>query len=58
MPGGWLVWLTMFGHVGLMLADFNGASFLRYQLSISSMLMSAGFALSTFCYVGVLSLAG
>ena len=44
------------GLTGIILAGFNGASFLKYQLNISSMLMSAGFALSMGSYVLLLRL--
>lgn len=38
--------LSPLALAGIILAGFNGASFLKYQLNISSMLMSVGFALA------------
>ncbi|MGA8015761.1 MAG: hypothetical protein WCB85_07580 [Candidatus Dormiibacterota bacterium] len=38
--------LSTLALAGIILAGFNGASFLKYQLNISSMLMSVGFALA------------
>jgi hypothetical protein len=52
------VWLAAVGLTAIIFAGFNGASFLKYSQNISSMLMSAGFALAVTCYVAILSLAG
>jgi len=52
------VWLAAVGLTAIIFAGFNGASFLKYNQNISSMLMSAGFALAVICYVTILSLAG
>ncbi len=51
------VWLAAGGLIAIIFAGFNGASFLKYNLEISSMLMSVGFALAVVCYVGLLSIA-
>jgi hypothetical protein len=40
-----------FGLAGVLAAGFNGASFLNYDEDLSSMLMSAGFALALAAYV-------
>ncbi len=50
-------WLASLGGFGIVFAGFNGASFLVYHEDFSSMLMSAGFALSIVCY-GWLAAAG
>jgi len=51
-------WLAAVGLAAILFAGFNGASFLKYNLNISSMLMSVGFAVAVVCYVVILSLAG
>ncbi len=51
------VWLAAAGLTAIIFAGFNGASFLKYNLNISSMLMSVGFAVAVVCYVVILSLA-
>jgi hypothetical protein len=52
------VWLASLGLTAIIFAGFNGASFLKYSLAISSMLMSVGFAVAVVCYVVILTLAG
>jgi hypothetical protein len=56
--GAVAVWLAAVGLAAIIFAGFNGASFLKYNLDISSMLMSVGFALAVVCYGGLLSIAG
>jgi hypothetical protein len=51
------IWLAAAGLTAIIFAGFNGASFLKYNLNISSMLMSVGFAMAVVCYVAILSLA-
>jgi hypothetical protein len=51
------IWLAAVGLTAIIFAGFNGASFLKYNLNISSMLMSVGFAVAVVCYVVILSLA-
>ncbi|MGH7776472.1 MAG: hypothetical protein ACREPI_04755 [Candidatus Dormibacterales bacterium] len=51
---GSLIALAAVGAFGLLGSGFNGASFLNYGHDFSSMLMSAGFAIATGCYVLVL----
>jgi len=51
-------WLAAVGLAAILFAGFNGASFLKYNLNISPMLMSVGFAVAVVCYVVILSLAG
>lgn len=51
------IWLAAGGLIAIIFAGFNGASFLKYNLDISSMLMSVGFAVAVVCYVGLLSIA-
>jgi len=53
-----LVWLAAGGLVAILFAGFNGASFLKYDQNISSMLMSVGFAGAVACYLALLVLAG
>ena len=55
--GAAATWLAAGGLAAIIFAGFNGASFLKFNLDISSMLMSVGFALAVVCYVGLLSLA-
>jgi hypothetical protein len=43
--------------MAIIFAGFNGASFLKYNLNISSMLMSVGFAVAVVCYVVILGLS-
>ena len=50
------IWLGAVGLTAIIFAGFNGASFLKYNLSISSMLMSVGFAVAVACYVVILTL--
>ena len=52
------IWLAAVGLAAIIFAGFNGASFLKYNLNISSMLMSVGFAVVVICYVAILSLTG
>jgi hypothetical protein len=52
------VWLASGGLFGILFAGFNGASFLKYNLDISSMLMSVGFAIAVAGYVVLLSVSG
>jgi uncharacterized membrane protein SirB2 len=56
--GAAATWLAAGGLLAIIFAGFNGASFLKYNLDISSMLMSVGFAVAVLCYVGLLSIAG
>jgi hypothetical protein len=51
------VWLAAVGLTAIVFAGFNGASFLKYNLNISSMLMSVGFAVAVVCYVVILGLS-
>jgi hypothetical protein len=51
------IWLAAVGLTAIIFAGFNGASFLKYNLNISSMLMSVGFAVAVFCYVVILGLS-
>jgi hypothetical protein len=51
------VWLAAVGLTAIIFSGFNGASFLKYNQNISSMLMSLGFAVAVVCYVGILSLS-
>jgi hypothetical protein len=50
--------LSALALAGIILAGFNGASFLKYELNISSMLMSVGFALAMGCCVYLQRLTG
>jgi len=50
------IWFAAVGLTAIIFAGFNGASFLKYNLSISSMLMSVGFAVAVVCYVVILTL--
>jgi uncharacterized membrane protein SirB2 len=51
------IWLAAVGLTAIIFAGFNGASFLKYNLNISSMLMSVGFAVAVVCYVVILGLS-
>jgi hypothetical protein len=51
------VWLAALGLTAILFAAFNGASFLKYNQNISSMLMSVGFAVAVVSYVLLLSLS-
>jgi hypothetical protein len=51
------IWLAAVGLTAIIFAGFNGASFLKYNQNISSMLMSGGFGVSVVCYVGLLRLS-
>jgi hypothetical protein len=46
------------GALGVVAAGFNGASYLDYHEDLSSMLMSAGFALALIAYSAMLFIAG
>ncbi|MGP8161362.1 MAG: hypothetical protein ACLQGJ_09125 [Candidatus Dormibacteria bacterium] len=48
------VWLAAGGLTAILFAGFNGASLLKYNLNISSMLMAVGFAVAVACYVAML----
>lgn len=50
-------WLASLGASAVVFAAFNGASFLKFNENLSSMLMSAGFALAIVCYTLLLSLS-
>jgi hypothetical protein len=52
-----VIWLAAVGLMAIIFAGFNGASFLKYNLNISSMLMSVGFAVAVVCYVVILGLS-
>ncbi len=52
-----VIWLAALGLMAIIFAGFNGASFLKYNLNISSMLMSVGFAVAVVCYVVILGLS-
>jgi len=46
----WII-SSIFGLLGIVLAGFNGASFLNYGLNFSSLLMSIGFLVAVFPYM-------
>jgi hypothetical protein len=45
------IWVASLGLLGIVLAGFNGASFLNYGHDFSSMLMSGGFVLALCAYM-------
>jgi len=49
------VWYASAGLTAIIFAAFNGASFLTYNLNISSLLMSVGFGAAVACYGLILS---
>jgi hypothetical protein len=55
--GAAATWLAAGGLIAIIFAGFNGASFVKYNVDISSMLMSVGFAVAVVCYAGLLSIA-
>ncbi|MGO8685916.1 MAG: hypothetical protein ACLQT7_01845 [Candidatus Dormibacteria bacterium] len=52
------IWLAAGGLTAILFAGFNGASFLKYDQNISSMLMAVGFAVAVACYVAILAVTG
>lgn len=48
-------WLSGVGLFGVIFAGFNGASFLKFNLDVSSMLMSIGFTLAMVAYSLILA---
>ncbi len=54
LPGWTRRLLAGLGTVGIMGAGFNGASFLDFNLDLSSFIMSIGFALTTIAYLCLL----
>jgi len=55
--GASMVWLAAGGLTAILFAGFNGASFLKYDQNISSMLMAVGFAVAVACYAVILTLS-
>jgi hypothetical protein len=51
-----LIISAMFGFIGIVGAGFNGGSYLNYHGDLSSMLMSAGFAIAVVSYMVALYL--
>ncbi len=47
---GWII-SSVFGLLGIVLAGFNGASFLNYGHDFSSLFMSMGFLMSVIAYM-------
>lgn len=47
---GWII-SSVFGLLGIVLAGFNGASFLNYGHDFSSLFMSMGFLISAMAYM-------
>jgi hypothetical protein len=48
-PGPAPIWLAAVGLAALLFAGLNGASFLRYDQNISSVVMAVGFAMAVAC---------
>ncbi|MFZ0218161.1 MAG: hypothetical protein WAM30_19680 [Candidatus Dormiibacterota bacterium] len=55
---GRLILASLLGLIGVVAARFNGASFLDFNLEISSMIMSCGLALAFLAYLVGLLWAG
>jgi hypothetical protein len=55
--GAATVWLAAGGLTAILFAGFDGASFLKYNQNISSMLMAVGFAVAVGCYATILGLS-
>jgi hypothetical protein len=51
------VWFASVGLFGVLFAGINGASYLKYNENVSSMLMAAGFALAVGAYTLLLNAA-
>ena len=49
---GRLIVASLLGLIGIVAAGFNGASFLDFNLDISSLVMSCGLALAFLAYLG------
>jgi hypothetical protein len=53
-----LIWVTSLGLFGVLVAGFNGGSFLNYNQDFSSMLMATFFACALIAYMVGLFLTG